>query len=83
MGKSEQSFCHYLERSLALALWASAWLGLGVLLLHEGPHNVRALVAVVLDDGELRKDPGGGGDHAAGTDQLVEVELPEGPELLD
>ena len=72
----------YLERSLALTLGTSARLGLLVLVLHEWPHHVVALVTVVLDDGELRQDAGGSSHHAPCPDQLVEVELAERPKVF-
>lgn len=71
-----------LEGSLGLALGAGARLHLLVLGLEEGPQNEVALVAVVLDHAELRQDPRAAADHAAGPDQLVQVKLPERPDLL-
>ena len=45
------------------------------LALNEGSHDVVALVTVVLDNGQLRQDAGGAGDHTTCADQLVQVEL--------
>ena len=72
----------YLKWPLALTLWTSARLGLLILVLHERSEDVVALVAVVLDDGELWQDAGGSGHHSACSDQLVQVELTERPKLL-
>ena len=54
-----------------------------VLVLREGPEDVAALPAVVLDEGELGEDAGGAGDDAVRADQLTEVELAQRAELLD
>ena len=73
----------YTEWSLALALWASSRLDLRVLVLDEGAQDVAALVAVVLDHGQLGQHAGGGCDNPRGADQLVEVQLAQGADLLD
>ena len=72
-----------LEGSLALALWAGARLDLLVLGLDERAEDIVALVAVVLDHAQLGQHAGGGGDNPRGADQLVEVQLAQGADLLD
>ena len=72
----------YREGSLALTLWASSGLCFLVLVLDKGAQDVVALVAVVLDDGELRQNAGRGRHHSARPDQLVEVKLAQRPEFL-
>lgn len=67
-----------LEGALRLALGAGARLHLLVLVLEEGSQHEAALVAVVLDHAELGQHAGAAAHHAAGPDQLVQVQLPDG-----
>lgn len=66
-----------LKGPLGLTLGAGARLHLLVLGLEERPQHKVTLAAVVLDHAELREDAGAAADHAAGSDQLVQMELPE------
>lgn len=60
-----------------LTLWAGAGLHLLVLGLEEGPQDEAALATVVLDHAELRQDPCAARHYTAGSDQLVQVQLPK------
>lgn len=64
------------EGSLRLALRTRSRLHLLSLRLEKRPQHKAALVTVVLDHAELREHASAAADHAAGPDQLVQVELP-------
>lgn len=66
-----------LEGAQGLTLGTGTRLHLLVLGLEEGSQHEVTLVTVVLDHAELREDAGAAAHHAAGPDQLVQVELPE------
>lgn len=65
-----------LEWSGGLALRAGSGLHFLVLRLDERSENVAALVAVILDDGQLWKDAGRARHDAARSDQLIQMQLP-------
>ena len=69
------------KRTEGLTLWAGARFGLRALRLVEWAQDETALVAVVLDDGQLRHDARHAGHHTVGADQLVQVQLPEKDKL--
>lgn len=60
-----------------LTLWAGTRLHLLVLGLEERPQDEAALATIVLDHAELRQDPCAARHHTAGSDQLVQVQLPK------
>ena len=66
-----------LEGSIGLALGTSSWFHLLVLSLVERTQNEAAAKTVVLDHVQLGEDPRAAGHDTTGTDQLVQVELPE------
>ena len=65
-----------------MALRAGANFGLLVLVLEEWPDDVAALDAVVFDHVELGQNPAAPAHNPAGPDELIEVELPQVPQVL-
>ena len=68
-----------LEGPGRLTLGTRARLHFLVLRLEKRPQDKVAFVTVVFDHPELRQDTGAAAHDATGADQLVQVQLPEGP----
>lgn len=66
----------YRKGAGGLTLWAGSRANLLVLVLIERTENKATLWTVVFDHAQLWQDSSGTGNYTAGTDQLIQVELP-------